>query len=687
MIIKSIKLTNIRSYISEKIDFPEGSVLLSGDIGSGKSTILLAIEFALFGAKKAELPASALLRHGKNHGNVELMLDIDGLDITISRNLKRLKDSISQEFGYIIRNGVKTEGTPVELKAHVLELLGYPNDLVTKSRDLIYRYTVYTPQEEMKKILLEKNEDRLDTLRKVFGIERYKLIRENAMVFIRHVKEKRRFYEGCITDLDEKKKKKSIAEAELNDACEKIAQNEPALEKARNSVKENKLMIKDAEAKIKALNILRQELELSDIRLKNKIEQRLANIAELERLEKEHAILKAEVSGKNALSNEEARKRISAKQGEILGIEKQLKEVNSKISELSHEARKSKSVIEKISSLDECPTCRQSVSKSHKESISMKELRSVADSENGIRELSRAEMAADDRLRAAKAELDTLREQQHLSDIIQIKQKNMEDKSKRIQTIANSQQEIKKDIGIINLAKKELAEKIALSCRIEELYNAQRKALESSVEREKEMELKHAILNKWKEDIMKTISSMDIEIREKERIKQKLSHASQAQNWLENYFLLLMSNIEKHVMLSVYHEFNSLFTEWFGILIGDEGISVRLDEEFSPVIIQNGYETQFENLSGGEKTAVSLSYRLSLNKVINDISGNIKTRDIIMLDEPTDGFSTEQLDKMRDVLEAMNIRQVIIVSHEQKIESFVNNVLRVRKEEHTSSVD
>ena len=75
-----------------------------------------------------------------------------------------------------------------------------------------------------------------------------------------------------------------------------------------------------------------------------------------------------------------------------------------------------------------------------------------------------------------------------------------------------------------------------------------------------------------------------------------------------------------------------------------------------------------------------------MNKVINDIVVGIKTKDIIMLDEPTDGFSSEQLDKVRDVLEQLNMKQVIIVSHESKIESFVENVIRVQKQEHISVV-
>ena len=52
MVLKYVKLENIRSYINQKIEFPTGSILLSGDIGAGKSTVLLSIEFALFGIKK-----------------------------------------------------------------------------------------------------------------------------------------------------------------------------------------------------------------------------------------------------------------------------------------------------------------------------------------------------------------------------------------------------------------------------------------------------------------------------------------------------------------------------------------------------------------------------------------------------------------------------------------------------------
>src|SRR3989338_2160124 len=99
MLIKSLKLKNIRSYENLDIEFPLGSTLLAGDIGTGKSTILLAIEFALFGVRRKHLSASSLLRHGKKEGEVELKFNVEGKDIIIKRKLKRGKEEIKQEAG------------------------------------------------------------------------------------------------------------------------------------------------------------------------------------------------------------------------------------------------------------------------------------------------------------------------------------------------------------------------------------------------------------------------------------------------------------------------------------------------------------------------------------------------------------------------------------------------------------
>ena len=193
MLLNSIKLQNIRSYSSQTIAFPHGTILLAGDIGSGKSTILLAIEFALFGSSRTDLPAEFLLRKGTTLGSVELNFSLSGQEIIIQRTLKKEREVIKQTSGYLIINGIKKELMPVELKAEIVNLLGYPDESLSKSKNYLFRYTVYTPQEEMKLILQEEAELRLDTLRKIFNVDKYKIIRENLQIYLKLLRTKMRF--------------------------------------------------------------------------------------------------------------------------------------------------------------------------------------------------------------------------------------------------------------------------------------------------------------------------------------------------------------------------------------------------------------------------------------------------------------------------------------------------------------
>ncbi|MGV8130694.1 MAG: AAA family ATPase, partial [Candidatus Pacearchaeota archaeon] len=66
MIFKKIKLKNIRSYKEQELVFPEGAVLLAGDVGSGKTSVLLAIEYALFGLQPGQR-GSSLLANGEEY--------------------------------------------------------------------------------------------------------------------------------------------------------------------------------------------------------------------------------------------------------------------------------------------------------------------------------------------------------------------------------------------------------------------------------------------------------------------------------------------------------------------------------------------------------------------------------------------------------------------------------------------
>jgi exonuclease SbcC len=155
------------------------------------------------------------------------------------------------------------------------------------------------------------------------------------------------------------------------------------------------------------------------------------------------------------------------------------------------------------------------------------------------------------------------------------------------------------------------------------------------------------------------------------------------QDWIEDKFLPLITITEKNVLGKIRIEFSNILSNWFNILV-EQPLLIRLDEDFTPVIINQDYEIDYEFLSGGERTAVALAYRLALNQVLNSILSRIKTTDIVILDEPTDGFASEQIDKMRDIIEQMNAKQIIIVSHEQKMEGFVDHVLKVKKDSYSN---
>lgn len=686
MILKSIKLTNIRSYLSQQIDFPLGTTLLSGDIGSGKSTILLAIEFALFGVKRKDLSGSTLLRHGKKEGEVELNMEIEGKEIIIKRKLKRGKEDIKQEAGYIIINGLKKEGTHIELKTEILSLLGYPKDLITKSKDLVYRYTVYTPQEAMKQILLEDKDIRLDTLRKVFNIDKYKRIRENSQIFIRELKEKKKNYEGKIEDLEEKKKTKEERKKETNKLEESIKELNPKLEEVKKQLKENKQLILKTEGSIKNLNELKKELQLNELTFNNKLERRKTNTKEIETLEKEITKITKELEGKEIKDTETIIKEIEQKEQELRFMSNTILEINKKISEFETKKQHSRQTKEKITKINECPTCLQKVEDNHKKAIHEKEQKLIDELEEDIKIHKERETAAKKKVEELNTIQEKLRKKQSEIKVIILKKESVKEKQIKQQELQLQQQRIKEEIGKINMKKIELNKEIGNLKDIEKEYLTIKENLEKIQSNERALEIKKRELEVKKEESNKLILFLEEEINKKIEAKNQLTKLSQYQNWLEEYFINLMNTMEKHVMLQVYREFNELFQQWFNILMEDETINVRLDDEFTPVIEQNGYETDIENLSGGEKTAVALGYRLALNKVINDIIGDIKTKDILMLDEPTDGFSSEQLDKIRVVLEQINIKQIIIVSHESKIESFVDKVIRINKSEHISEV-
>ncbi len=675
MEIKKVELENIRSYENAEIEFPSSSVLLSGDIGSGKSSVLLAIEFALFGLQKGALSGNSLLRNGKDLGRVKANFNIDGKDVVIERTLKRGKKSVSQESGYIIFDNEKREISTKEMKNHVLKLLNYPSEFLERNPEL-YRYTVYTPQEEMKQILLENSETRLNTLRRVFAMDKYKRIQENALIFLGKLRESMRNKEGMIFDLDSKKENltERIKESKLIENSLKELNSQ--INSANDLLEEKRKVMADIENKSKEAESLNKELAVRDNTLSYKNNQLTSlkkNIADLEAEIKKYDIyiLKA----KDLF--DDATRKISDKKVLIKKLNFDLVETSKRISSIETKKYSLDSLRRDVNKLDNCPTCKQKVSLEHKKQINEKSERETNELNTELEKQNK--IKNDLYLMLGKNEEDLnelLNKERQLSKAESVIS-NLESKKKEMHELSED---------IIKNTKKhsEIAKQLDSLKGIYEKCEQAKEEINSIREHKIEIEKKEVQQNTNLNSAEKIIEELKKEIENKEKIKETISVHNKIKDWLNEQFLPLILHIEKNVMLRLHHDFTIYFKKWFSSL--SEGLTARLDENFTPIIEQAGYDIDYSYLSGGERTAAALAYRLSLNQVINSMLSHIKTRGLLILDEPTEGFSSEQLDKMKNVLQEINAKQIVLVSHESKIENFVDNIIRFEKDGHVSRV-
>lgn len=679
MLFKRIKINNIRSYETCEITFPEGTVLLSGDIGSGKTTILLAIEFALFGLQPGQKGAS-LLKNNASEGSVELEFEVDGEEIIVKRVLKR-KKSVTQDSAFITINGKTEEKAITELKNFILRLLNYPLEFAKKT-NLLYRFTVYTPQEQMKQIILEDPETRLNTLRHVFGIDKYKRIKENTNTTSLKLRELSRLKQGIIADLEPLKLSLEKRKNDLQEISDKVPNLEREILEVSKILEERKLDINDIRKQIDEKRNLEKEVEKTNILLITKKEQISKFEVEISDLKNR---LEEATKSFNQKEFEDIISNLADKKISKQNINEEIIEINGKLSALISKKGDLDRLKEKISNLKTCPTCLQFVTDNHKHSILDKtesEISSIDDEKaifNSNKEKKQSLMEN------VEKEIEILESRKNNLQELKIRLETIEGDKHRSNEMEKQKKLLESDVVLLDQQVTRLKESISKMKSLDNVLDSKELELQEITNKEKAFEIRRAEIIKEIEISKREIENIEKEIITKEKVKSELLHINELENWLSGDFLDLIRIVEKNVMLKLRDEFSMLFNEWFSILVPDTFI-VRLDDQFTPIIEQQDYELDYNFLSGGERTAIALAYRLALNQTINSLLSEIKTKGIVILDEPTEGFSQQQLDKMRDVLAQLKVNQLILVSHDQKIESFVDNIIKLDKTSGSSVV-
>ncbi len=683
MILKKISLNNIRSYEQLEIEFSEGSVLLSGDIGSGKTSILLAIEFALFGLQPGQR-GSALLRNGEKEGGVSIEFEVGGKNILIERTMKKGK-TIAQDYAAITIDGEKQEISVTELKSKVLDLLNYPKEF-SKKQNLLYRFTVYTPQEEMKEIILQDSETRVNTLRHIFEIDKYKTIIENASIIALKLREEKRIKEAMTLTLEQDKLNLTAKKEELSFKLQNLSVVEGELLIKKDATKKILEQIQEVLKKRDEKLKFQQEIEKSKIMASTKnsliienkkiIEQLNSQISEVIRANKDFDILKIE----------QINKTIALLKKEKKEFENHVLEIKTKINSLTIKNHEDERIKDRLTHIEICPTCMQDVNATYKKNVLNKINASAIKNLQQINEFILQESKISNEIAELEKNIYLNEKQIQEINILKVKMQGVEEKQKRIQEIEKSNILLSKDIGILESQLNLLKTSILELNKFDNIYNEKQSQLDEAMKQEKIIEIKIAEFKKEIYFYSRQIDELTEKIVQASLVKEQMNYLIDLESWISNEFVLLVSSIEKNIMNKLKSDFSALFSEWFSMLVSDT-FNVSLDDTFTPVVEFQDYVIEYNYLSGGERTAIALAYRLALNQVLNSLLSNIKTKGFIILDEPTDGFSEQQIDKMRNVLAQLNAEQLIIVSHEQKMESFVDNVIKFRKEKGKSIVE
>lgn len=167
-----LRLHNFRSYGAANIEFSDGQNYIFGKNWQGKTSLMDAIAYALFGksAFPARLAGTAvkaehLVREGSEEGWVELEFEHHGETYCLKRTCPRDKPILN-------RSGIELGSSVATVKEALLELLGIDDEL--------FANVFYSEQDELRKVLEVKPEERKVFIETILGFDYLKDLKLSA---------------------------------------------------------------------------------------------------------------------------------------------------------------------------------------------------------------------------------------------------------------------------------------------------------------------------------------------------------------------------------------------------------------------------------------------------------------------------------------------------------------------------
>lgn len=128
----------------------------------------------------------------------------------------------------------------------------------------------------------------------------------------------------------------------------------------------------------------------------------------------------------------------------------------------------------------------------------------------------------------------------------------------------------------------------------------------------------------------------------------------------------------------------TLLTEYLTRL-GIEFDSIKVENDFSITLIRGGVESPLSSLSGGEKVALSIALLLALRRAVLG-----RAAGFLILDEPTIHLDEDRRERFVELLKEFRggriVRQLLVVTHDERVEDAADFVIRVIKSLGSDSV-
>jgi exonuclease SbcC len=221
--IKSVRLVCWRSHADTFFEFREGTNLLVGIMGAGKSSVMEAISFSFFGTfpalERRKLKLENIIRLNEPKAGVVLEFEWDGATYRIERAIERSKKGVST-LAEIFRNGTLVEHGPVAVASYVASLTGMDYGLFTRA--------VYSEQNSIDYFLTLDPRRRKEEMDALLGLDRFESARANAITVINRIRGKRQAIEGQFSREKlralEEEEKRRLGEKEAAEASQKTTQ-------------------------------------------------------------------------------------------------------------------------------------------------------------------------------------------------------------------------------------------------------------------------------------------------------------------------------------------------------------------------------------------------------------------------------------------------------------------------------